>query len=59
MQISLFDAGRRGAWELPEEYHYTTWTAERTIANMEAAVERDQPFFLWSSFMDPSCLSEQ
>ena len=28
---------RRGAWELPQEYHYTTWTAERSIA----AIERD------------------
>lgn len=42
--------GRRGAWELPEAYHYSTWTAERTIAFMEA---QDAPFFCWASFHDP------
>ena len=43
---------RRGSWELPAEYHYTTWTAERTIA----AIDRDvagTPFFTWASFHDP------
>jgi arylsulfatase A-like enzyme len=44
---------RRHAWDLPEEYHYTPWTAERTIANIETAVKENQPFFLWSSFLDP------
>ncbi len=42
-----------GAWPLPAELHYTTWIAERTIANMKAAVERGQPFFCWSSHPDP------
>lgn len=42
-----------GPWKLPTELHYTTWTAERTIANIRAAVQRDQPFFCWSSFHDP------
>ncbi|MCP4644484.1 MAG: sulfatase-like hydrolase/transferase [bacterium] len=46
-------SGRWGAWELPEEYHYTPWTAERTIADMEAAVAADRPFFTWASFHDP------
>jgi len=41
------------AWELPAELHYTTWTAERTIANIERAVATDRPFFTWSSFHDP------
>ncbi len=44
---------REHKWELPAEYHYTTWTAERTIANIERSVEADKPFFLWSSFHDP------
>lgn len=48
------DAPRREhTWELPEEYHYSVWTAERTIANIERSVEADRPFFLWSSFHDP------
>lgn len=41
------------SWELPEEYHYTTWTGERTIAAMERDVAADNPFFIWSSFHDP------
>ena len=28
---------RHGAWDLPQEYHYTRWTAERSIAFMERA----------------------
>lgn len=38
-------------WDLPEEFHYTRWTAERTAAAIEAA--GDRPFFIWSSFHDP------
>ncbi len=45
--------GRRGSWDLPQEFHYTHWTTERTIANMESAVERSQPFFFWASYHDP------
>jgi len=41
------------SWALPEEYHYTRWTAERTIAQIEQAAEQDRPFFLWSSYHDP------
>jgi len=44
---------RRHAWDLPEELHYTTWTAERTIANIDRHVRDGKPFFLWSSFHDP------
>ncbi len=40
-------------WSLPQEYHYSRWTSERTIARMEQAAGADQPFFLWSSFHDP------
>jgi len=42
---------RRGAWDLPEEFHYNAWTAERTIAQMDNS--GDKPFFIWSSFHDP------
>ena len=44
---------RYGAWDLPAELHYTTWTAERTIALMEASAGADKPFFGWASFHDP------
>lgn len=40
-------------WPLPEDHHYTRWTGDRSLAFMEDAVARDQPFFLWSSFHDP------
>lgn len=41
------------SWDLPEEYHYTTWTGERTIAAIHRDVLDDTPFFIWSSFHDP------
>ena len=44
---------RYGAWDLPAEYHYSTWTASRTIAQIEAATSAEQPFFGWASFHDP------
>jgi len=44
---------RQHSWDLPEEFHYTHWTAERSIAAMERAAEDDQPFFCWASFHDP------
>lgn len=44
---------RWGRWDLPEQFHYTTWTGQRTIANIEQAASEDRPFFLWSSFHDP------
>ncbi len=44
---------RLHSWDLPEELHYTTWTAERSIAFIERAVEEERPFFAWASFHDP------
>lgn len=44
---------RYGAWELPAELHYSTWTAERTIALIEENAQSDKPFFGWASFHDP------
>lgn len=44
---------REHAWHLPEEYHYSTWTAERTIANIERAIGDGKPFLSWASFHDP------
>ena len=40
-------------WALPEEMHYTRWTGERTLAQLDSAAEDGRPFFLWSSFHDP------
>ncbi|MEM1164681.1 MAG: sulfatase-like hydrolase/transferase [Planctomycetota bacterium] len=41
------------SWKLPEEFHYTTWTGERTIAAIDRAYEAGTPFFIWSSYHDP------
>jgi len=43
----------RRTWDLPEEFHYTRWTGERTIAQIERAAAAGRPFFCWSSFHDP------
>jgi len=40
-------------WKLPQEFHYTAWTAERTIARIEQAAAADRPFFAFASFHDP------
>jgi arylsulfatase A-like enzyme len=48
------DSHRDGqTWTLPEEYHYTPWTAERSIAQIEKAHADGEPFFCWASFHDP------
>ncbi|HVF10592.1 MAG TPA: sulfatase-like hydrolase/transferase, partial [Abditibacteriaceae bacterium] len=44
---------REHVWDLPEEFHYTRWTAERTIADIEKHVAQGEPFFTWASFHDP------
>lgn len=44
---------RQHTWELPEELHYSTWTAERTIASIERCAGEGRPFFTWASFHDP------
>ena len=44
---------RRHRWDLPEAFHYTHWTAERTIAAIDRAVAAELPFFCWASFHDP------
>ena len=44
---------RKGAWDLPAEFHYSTWTAERTLANIERCAGEEKPFFTWASFHDP------
>jgi arylsulfatase A-like enzyme len=40
-------------WAIPEEFHYNTWIAERTNAQLEQYQSNEESFFLWSSFFDP------
>ncbi|MFW5858649.1 MAG: sulfatase [Planctomycetota bacterium] len=42
-----------GPWDLPEELHNSTWTADTSIAGIDRARERGQPFFQLVSFQDP------
>jgi uncharacterized sulfatase len=51
--FDIFKYTHYGAWGLPQEYHGSTWTADRTIEAIDMARERGKPFFLWSSFQDP------
>jgi arylsulfatase A-like enzyme len=44
---------RRHVWDLPEQFHYSRWAAERTIAFIERAWVANRPFFVWASFADP------
>ncbi len=44
---------RKHSWDLPQELHYTTWTAERSIAAIDRSAEVGNSFFLWASFHDP------
>jgi arylsulfatase A-like enzyme len=39
-------------WKLPEDFHYSRWTADRSIAFLQDR-RREAPFFLWASFHDP------
>lgn len=40
-------------WDIPEEYHYDAWIAERTNYMLEQYAKNDENFFLWASFFDP------
>jgi arylsulfatase A-like enzyme len=44
---------RRWRWDLPKEYHYSTWTGERAVAAIERSARAERPFFCWASFHDP------
>ncbi len=40
-------------WQLPEEFHYNTWIADRSNELIKQYQQEDEPFFLWASFPDP------
>ncbi len=41
------------AWEIPAEYHYNAWIADRTTALLREYAEQKENFYLWASFFDP------
>ena len=51
-QPSPRGADRTWTMALPEELHYNTWVADRTIAFLDAQ-PAGEPFFAWCSFPDP------
>ncbi len=40
-------------WDIPEQFHYNAWIAERTNALMDECAQAGRNFFLWASFFDP------
>ncbi|MCA9966002.1 MAG: sulfatase-like hydrolase/transferase [Anaerolineales bacterium] len=44
---------QRWLWEIPEEFHYNKWIADRSNALMSDFQAAGEPFFLWASFFDP------
>jgi arylsulfatase A-like enzyme len=40
-------------WDIPAALHYTTWTGERSCAQIERAAAEGRPLMLWASFHDP------
>ncbi|MCM3781809.1 sulfatase-like hydrolase/transferase [Neobacillus mesonae] len=52
-EIGTMDRSQTYKWPIPEKYHYNTWIAERTNALLEDYKDKEESFFLWSSFFDP------
>ena len=51
--LPKMDGTKKWVWDIPEEYHYDTWIAERTNTMLEKYVQEGENFFIWSSFFDP------
>lgn len=53
MYGAKYPKAQRGAWNCPEEYHLNAWIADVSKKRIDEAIERNKPFFIWSSFFDP------
>jgi arylsulfatase A-like enzyme len=51
----LHDHGATGLWNIPAEYHDTTWVTDNTIRWIEERTEAasNGPWFAWASYQDP------
>ena len=47
-----YDHQACGSWNIPPEYHDTSWVTDRTIDFIQRQ-STDQPWFCWTSFQDP------
>ena len=44
---------QRHSWNIPEEFHYDAWIAERTNVKLKEYADNGDHFFHWASFLDP------
>ncbi len=42
-----------GPWDVPEEYHQTTWITQDSMDYIRRQHEADKPWFCWASYQDP------
>ncbi len=47
------DHAQAGAWDIPVEYHDSTWITNTTIDWLCRRNQADQPWFAWASYNDP------
>lgn len=52
-QQNNYDHHYCGPWNIPEEYHDTSWVADQTEQFMNRQRASEQPWFCWASFQDP------
>lgn len=45
------DHDQTGLWNIPVQYHDSTWITEKTLDRIEQC--KDSPWFIWSSYNDP------
>ena len=52
---ALAQSGAPSSWKsaIPEQYHSSTWVADRSIEYIESFARADAPFFMFASFPDP------
>ncbi|GHH97849.1 sulfatase family protein [Neobacillus kokaensis] len=51
--VGSMDPDIKYRWDIPEEYHYNTFIAEKTNELLDHYHEQEDNFFLWASFPDP------
>lgn len=48
-----YDHWRVGPWEIPEEFHDTSWVSGLTRQYIRDNAKSEKPWFCWASFQDP------
>jgi uncharacterized sulfatase len=47
------DHAQTGVWDIPVEFHDTTWTTDRTLDFISSKNSQEHPWFCWTSYNDP------